>query len=102
VVLCGTIELHPAMSEPHPAAASTVASSSDVLGVDLPPKPASTLKARISSQLPLHPGRKVAFRTPSDKTVKSSVTPPTGEGDGYEEGAWILAVVKRSGKCVTV
>ncbi|CAG7853089.1 SubName: Full=Uncharacterized protein {ECO:0000313/EMBL:CCA70840.1} [Serendipita indica DSM 11827] len=53
---------------------------------------------RIQKQLPLQPGRKVAFRVPSDKTGKSSVSPTGNEGVGYEEDAWILATVFKAEK----
>ncbi|PVF97192.1 hypothetical protein CPB86DRAFT_735426 [Serendipita vermifera] len=56
------------------------------------------LQARIQKQLPLHKGRKVAFRVPSSQNGKASVTPPGAEPGSYEEGAWILALVHEAEK----
>lgn len=56
---------------------------------------------RAKKQLPLHPGRKVAFRVPNgtDKGGKASFTPPGAEGGtAYEEAAWILATIKKEEK----
>lgn len=81
----------------HSTNASTAISNPSPITLFLPPR--STLsphvRARIQRQLPLQQGRKVAFRTPPDKATGKSSTPPQGEGNGYEEGAWILAIVKK-------
>ncbi|CAG8777655.1 5367_t:CDS:2, partial [Acaulospora colombiana] len=62
------------------------------------PARGAQLQARIQKQSPLHKGRKVAFRVPSNQNGKASVTPPGADAGSYEEGAWILALVHEAEK----
>jgi hypothetical protein len=55
------------------------------------------IQARTQKQLPLKPGRKVAFRVPGE----DGKAPPITDGSGYEEAGWILATihgVEKNGK----
>ncbi|KAG8831894.1 hypothetical protein FRC17_002389 [Serendipita sp. 399] len=79
-----------APNQPVSGAAST--SSHNGLTSKQPPIPPLVM-SRIQKQLPLQPGRKVAFRMPSEKSGKSTSSPTGTEAVGYEEDGWILATV---------
>ena len=51
-----------------------------------------TIQARTQKQLPLKPGRKVAFRVPGEDG-KARSSPPIADGSSYEEAGWILATI---------
>jgi hypothetical protein len=74
------------------AAAGTGSSANGALRVVIPLRASPfTLSPQIlertKKQLPLQPGRKVAFRVPSGN-----------DKAGYEEGGWILATIKKEEK----
>jgi hypothetical protein len=73
------------------AAAASAANGS--LTVVLPPRPAlQAIQSRTQKQLPLKPGRRVAFRVPGENG-KALASPPIADGSGYEEAGWILATI---------
>lgn len=79
-----------------PLSAHSVSTSSSAGGRSSQGPPQS-MRARIQQQLPLQPGRKVAFRQPPQGTRGSGGRGGNdygGGGDGDGE-TWILAVVKR-------
>ncbi|KIM30012.1 hypothetical protein M408DRAFT_15669 [Serendipita vermifera MAFF 305830] len=77
------------------AGAGAASATNGGLTVVLPRKSAAfqQIQARIQKQLPLKPGRKVAFRVPGDDG-KTLASPPIVDGSSYEEAGWILATIR--------